>query len=157
MSDDQPTTDAPAAASQGDPADLGDAGKAAIKAERERANAAERDLKALQTQFEAATAKVTAFEAAGQETAAQIAARDLQITRLNVGIDKGLPKALIGRLQGADEAAIAADADELMKIMPAASAPSTSPRPDPSQGAKTPGSTSLESQFANFMGPLLNH
>lgn len=134
---------------------LGDAGKAALKAERDRANTAEKAFKALQTQHDEVAARATALEAAQQQYTAELAARELAITRLNVALDKGLPKELAGRLQGDDEAALAADADQLKQLF-ATPATSTSPRPDPSQGAKAPAASTPEAQFAAFMGPLLN-
>jgi hypothetical protein len=140
---------------QSDSDGLGENGKAALKAERDRANTAEKTLKALQAQHETVTAKVADFEKFQQDTATQLAERDLAITRLNVGLEKGLPKELIDRLQGADEAALQADADALLKFVPAAD--HTAPRPDPSQGAKSPAGSTPEAQFAAFMGPLLNH
>jgi hypothetical protein len=91
---------------QGDPADLGDAGEKALKAERKRANDAERNLRTLQTQYDAAVAEKQGFEDAKAAFEVSLADKDLTITKLNVGLSKGLPKALIGRLQGADEAAL---------------------------------------------------
>jgi hypothetical protein len=138
-------------------ADLGETGEKALKAERARANAAERNLRALQTQYDAAVAESAALKDAKSVFETQLADKDLTLTKYKVGVTKGLPEALIARLQGADEDSIAADADELMKFMPAPSPTNHNPRPDPSQGAKSPGATSLESQFAAAMGPLLNN
>jgi hypothetical protein len=58
---------------------------------------------------------------------------------------------LINRLQGADENSIAADADELMRFMPAPSPTNHTPRPDPSQGAKKPAPSSAQDVFSAFM------
>lgn len=161
MTDDsQPEPTAPADdpnPQQGDPADaaLGDAGKAALKAERDRANSAEKALRTLQAQHDEAAVKAAALEQAQQDAAAQLAARDLALTRLNVAYDKGLPKELASRLQGDDEAALQADADALLALIPHGGS-STTPRPDPSQGARTPAASTPQDAFAAFMGPLLN-
>lgn len=149
------TSTDPADPNQGDP-DLGEAGKRAIAAERDRANAAERQLRALQTQLDTAAARVTELEQTTQTMTGDLASRDLAISRLNIGIDKGLPRPLIERLQGADEAALAEDADALLALLPPATPVPGTPRPDPSQGGRSPGTSTPEQAFAAAMGPLLN-
>lgn len=146
---------------QGDPDGLGEAGEKALKAERARANKLERDFKSLQAAFDAniaeATTTKTALEQTRAEAAAQLAAKDLLLTKYKVGVTKGLPEALISRLQGDDENSIAADADELMRFMPFPTAPtSQTPRADPSQGAKSPGASTPQQAFEALMGPILN-
>lgn len=142
--------------SQGDP-DLGDSGKKALTAERNRANAAEQQLRAVQAQLDTANQRVTQLESDVQTLNGSIADRDLSISRLTVGIDKGLPRPLIDRLQGGDEAALASDADALLALIPTpATTTGGGPRPDPSQGSRNPGTASSEQAFAAFMGPLLN-
>lgn len=135
--------------------DLGEAGEKALKAERARANKLERDYKALQQAFDANVASSTgtkqALDQFKAEAAAQLAARDLTLTKYKVGVSKGLPEALINRLQGDDENSIAADADELMRFMPAPSPTNHTPRPDPSQGAKKPAPSSAQDVFSAFM------
>lgn len=162
MSDEQPAetpepTDTEQARSD---SDLGEAGEKALKAERARANKLERDFKSLQAAFDAniadATTTKTALEQTKAEAAAQLAARDLMLTKYKVGVEKGLPETLINRLQGDDAATIAADADELMRFMPASAPTNHNPRPDPSQGAKSPGATTPQAAFEALMGPLLN-
>ncbi len=78
-----------------------------------------------------------------------------QNLRLNIGLDKELPKALIERLKGDDADALSADADALLALIPAAGK-NTSPRPDPSQGAKETGKPSAADQFAATVGPLFS-
>lgn len=55
--------------------------------------------------------------------------------RFEVALEKGLPPALARRLQGASREELEADADELLKLAPAAAAPRA---PDLGQGARTP-------------------
>ena len=73
--------------------------------------------------------------AADALTRAEKAERDALIRQ--VALDKGLPKGLAGRLQGKNQAELEADADELLKLVPAG-APHVpgSPLPDPTQGSK---------------------
>jgi len=137
-----PETD-PQNPAQGDP-ELGDAGKRAIKAERDRADAAEREANALRARLkpfeDAGITDATAAKAELERLAAENAAltndlnvRTLEVARLNVGIDKGLPKAFINRLSGNDEAELAADADTLLPLLAGKTDPF--PKADPSQGA----------------------
>lgn len=65
--------------------------------------------------------------------------------RLSVGIEKGLPKALIARLQGTDADELSADADALLQYLPS---DKRTPVPDPSQGPKDDTKTSNADQFA---------
>lgn len=53
--------------------------------------------------------------------------------RQRIALEKGLPASLVGRLQGATEDEVSTDADALLALIKAP----TSPRPDPSQGART--------------------
>jgi uncharacterized phage infection (PIP) family protein YhgE len=139
-----------------DPVDeLGDAGKKAIKAERDRAAAAERQLRALQAQLDEATSRATSLEASNGDLAKQVTERELANTRLTVGLDKGLSKVWIDRLKGTTPEEIAADADEILQSLPQpAAAGSTNPKPDPSQGARGPGQQTPADQFAASVGSL---
>jgi hypothetical protein len=150
--DDQPT---PAPAD-----DLGDAGRKAIKAERDRAAAAERSLRAKEAELADATSRLTAFESQITDLTKQVTDRDLANTRLTVGLEKGLPKAFIERLRGTTPEEIAADADELVQLIPAAApaaAASTTPKADPSQGARGPGKPTPAEEFAAAMAPQFNN
>lgn len=145
----------PASENQGEP-DLGEAGKRAIAAERARANTAEQQLRALQAQLDTAAARVTELEQTNQTLTTEVASRDLSISRLNIGIDKGLSRPLIERLRGDDEAALADDADALLALLPPATPVAGAPRPDPTQGGRGSGASTPEQAFAAVMGPLLN-
>jgi len=158
MSDTEPTTPEPTAPSDSDA--LGDAGKAALQAERKRANDAVRALNAAtarlkeiedagKSELEKAQARAAALEAAQQQAAQEIAARDLALTRFKVGTAEGLPPNLIERLQGTDEESLKADAQSLKALLPD-STPSPFPKADPSQGAAGDGKQSTAQQFAAF-------
>lgn len=143
---------------QGDPEALGDAGKAALAAERKRANDAEKKerealarIKELEekdaTEIEKATRRIAELESSNQNLTADLANRDKTILRLNTGIDEGLPKNLIARLQGDDEDSIKADAASLRELVPD-NTPNPFPKADPSQGPKGAGKTSNADHFA---------
>lgn len=143
---------------QGDPEALGDAGKAALAAERKRANDAEKLAREAQarikeleekdaTELEKATRRIKELEEANQTLTTDVATRDKTILRLNTGIDEGLPKNLIARLQGDDEDTIKADAASLRELIPD-NTPNPFPKADPSQGPKGAGKTSNADLFA---------
>lgn len=122
---------------QGEPVvELGDGGVSALKAERLRASNAEKANKSLQAQLDQINAeKLTDIEKATQRaTDAESRATKLEQTALRqkVALSKGLPANLVDRLQGDDEDSLTADADSLLALL---NTP-TSPRADPSQGAK---------------------
>lgn len=142
----------------GDPEALGDAGKAALAAERKRANDAEKAAREAQarikeleekdaTELEKATRRIKELEDANGTLTSDLAARDRTILRLNTGIDEGLPKNLIARLQGDDEESIKADAASLRELVPD-NTPNPFPKADPSQGPKGAGKTSNADLFA---------
>lgn len=140
---------------QGDPVDLGDGGKKALDAERKRANALDKQLKAiLAEREEQEAAKLSELELA-QKAAADASARlaeyERTTIRQKVALEKGLPASLVGRLQGDDEESLSADADALLSLL---NAP-TSPKPDPSQGAKAAlplNGDALEQALRNKLG-----
>lgn len=143
---------------QGDPEALGDAGKAALAAERKRANEAEKQAREAQarikeleekdaTELEKATRRIKELEESNASLSADVATRDKTILRLNTGIDEGLPKNLIARLQGDDEDTLKADAASLRELIPD-NTPSPFPKADPSQGPKGAGKTSNADLFA---------
>lgn len=107
---------------------LGDAGKRALDAERQRAEAAEKELKKLQraqADREAADAKArgdweklaTDRQAEIDRLSAEVARRDADALRAKVAARHTLPEALAARLVGDDEAALEADAKELAKLV----------------------------------------
>ena len=121
---------------QGDPVELGDGGKKALEAERKRANALDKQLKAFQAERDTAEAeKLTELERAqkaAKEASDRLAEYEKTTMRQKVALDTGLPAALVARLQGDDEESLIADAESLMALL---NTPTT-PKPDPSQGAK---------------------
>lgn len=149
MSENEPNT-------QGDP-ELGEAGKRAIAAERKRADEAERNVSTLQAQLKAYTdagitdpartkAELDRLTAENTSLTTDLDGKTKEITRLNVGIEKGLPKSLIARLQGDDEETLTADAEALLEFVPDTN---RTPAPDPSQGPKATGEPSTAQQFAD--------
>lgn len=150
---------------QGDPeTTLGDAGKAALAAERKRANDAEKQAREAQarikeleekdaTEFEKATRRIKELEEANSTLTTDLASAGKTILRLNTGIDEGLPKNLILRLQGDDEDAIKADAASLRELIPD-NTPNPFPKADPSQGPKGAGKSSNADQFAQQLDSL---
>lgn len=154
--DDPANTDpAPEPEPEGDPKDnpepdpdskpLGDAGKQALKAERDARRAAEKELakyrKADQDRADADKSEAEK-RAAAEERAT---AAELRALRLEVAADKGLTPAQAKRLQGGTREELEADADELLTVFKPAKA--AAPKPDPSQGSRgggpTPRPTSL--------------
>lgn len=110
--------------------------KAEARSERERANA------------EAATAKLKEFEDRDlselqrlqrdrDELSQKLTPLQQENARLSVALDKGLPKTLVGRLQGSTVEEMSADADALMALLGAtAQAQTPQPKPDQGQGAR---------------------
>jgi len=149
----------PTPPTQGDPAELGDAGKRALQAERARAEAAEKALKETEsrlkaledqglTDLEKARAEIDELKAENGRLAEDNAKQTTEIIRLNVGIDEGLPKSLIARLQGTDEDTFKSDAASLKELVPDNS--TAFPKADPSQGPKrSGGERSTAQQFAD--------
>jgi hypothetical protein len=144
-------------AQQGDPAELGDAGKKALEAERAARKAAEKraeaaeskaaeletQLGALETTHQQALAEVTT-SAEDARTEAERAAAD--VLRYRVALETGVPAKHIGRLQGATEEELRADAASFVAdIVPG----KTTPKPDLSQGPQGADATqSTADQFA---------
>lgn len=121
---------------QGEPAELGDAGKKALAAEREARKAAEKSAAELQARLdEIEAAKLSELERAqkaAQEAQAQLEALSRQNTRNAVALAKGVPADLVEFLTGDNEEELSAKADVLLSRL---NAPTT-PRPDPTQGSK---------------------
>lgn len=146
----------PQSSPEGDPQDLGDAGRRALAAERSARATAEQQAREAQTALAAAEAARAQFE---QQTQALTTERDAaarESLRFRVALEQGLPAALAGRLQGDDEAALIADATQLRDLIGPSAPTSTTPRPDPSQGSRTPAPTTPQAAFEAAMGPLLN-
>lgn len=157
--DPAPTTDttdqqaAPTAASAGDPPQdrpLGPAGEKALREEREARKALERRLAAL-APLERVAAALAADQGADdgktdvQRLAERLDAYERQLAeerqarwRVEVATERGLPPALADRLRGSTREELAADADALKALIPAAGAAPRVPMPDPTQGARAP-------------------
>lgn len=126
---------------QGDPVELGDAGKKAIAAERKRADEAVKAQKALQAQLDqAADANLTETQRMQkqlEELTSQYQASQLEAARNRVIASEEVPTSLAAFVSGADEAAMVASAQALKAALEDASKPGT-PAPDPSQGSHPP-------------------
>ena len=124
------------------PDELRDPGKKALQEERQKARAAERDLKAAQARLkeledrDKSEAEKTAERLADAEKRAEQA--ELRAMRLEVAAEKGLTPAQAKRLVGASREELEADADDILATFPAAPvAPERkAPKPDPSQGSR---------------------
>ena len=142
---------------QGDPQQLGEAGKKALQAERDAREQAEKRVKDLEQQLSSAQSKHEAEKQAmqasiddltGQASAEsdRAAKAEQNALKVRVALRKGLPESFADRLQGDDEEALESDADQFVQF--AAGRPKA-PAPDPSQGPKGRGESSVEQQFAD--------
>ena len=159
-----PENDNPTPGNPSDSDALGDAGKAALAAERKRANEAEKANKDLAAQLKAiedadksdldkANERIKTLEAENATLTTDLGKADLTITKLNVGIAEGLPANLIARLQGTDEDTFKTDAASLKELIPGDTPQSPFPKADPSQGPKDKtGITSNAAAFAEQLG-----
>ena len=135
---------------------LGANGLKALEAERAANKASKKQIAELQ-------AKLKEYEdvnkSEAEKTAERLAtlekdnaASRSRAERLEVALDKGLPKALAARLQGSTREELEADADELLKLV--GEQKPASPKPDPSQGHGGAGAkpTSMEAAIAAALG-----
>lgn len=135
---------------------LGANGLKALEAERAANKASKKQIAELQ-------AKLKEYEDANKSEAEKTAERLATLEkdnaasrsraeRLEVALDKGLPKALAARLQGSTREELEADADELLKLV--GEQKPASPKPDPSQGHGGAGAkpTSMEAAIAAALG-----
>ena len=150
----QDTPDPGTENTQGEPADLGDAGKKALAAERDARKAAEKtaaDYKAKLDQIEQANLpELEKAQRAAQEAQDQLATATRLNTRNQVALAKGVPADLVDFLTGDTENEISAKADVLLARLNAPAAP----RPDLTQGgksARSTGSGNPEADFATFL------
>lgn len=131
---------------------LGEAGKKALAEERAARKALEQQLKALEPLKALASALdvkpdqgktdvQTLTEQIEQLRKAQ-ADSELRALRLEVAAEKGLTPAQAARLSGSSREDLAKDADELKALFPASNGTGT-PKPDPTQGARS-GAGELE-------------
>lgn len=115
----------------GDPADLGDAGKRAIAAERAARTEAEKRATAAETEAERQARELDDAKKNAEQAAGLVA-------RYEAAETAGLPLSMAKRLIGATPEELAADAAQLAQTL--AAQPSGTPRADPSQGAGNTGS-----------------
>lgn len=124
---------------QGDPAELGDAGKKALAAEREARKAAEKSAAEFAARLkeieQANLSELEKAQRAAKEAQDRLSEVSRQNARNSVALAKGIPPRLVGFLAGDSEEEIAANAEALLEAIAEANAPTT-PRPDPTQGAK---------------------
>ena len=136
---------------------LGEVTKARTEAKglRERLKAAEPGLQELETLKQANQSETERWQsfAKQQEDRAAKAEREAMVAR--VALAKRLPANLAARLQGDDEAALAADADELLSLVPKDTSP-RAPRVDLSQGSSAKGGTAATpaQEFAGMLQTL---
>ena len=86
-----------------------------------------------------------------QEASSRLADYERTNTRQRVALEKGIPAALVARLQGSTVEEISADADELLALLKAP----VSPRPDPGQGARpsTP-EADAQAEYEKYFPPI---
>lgn len=88
------------------------------------------------------------------ELSQQLTPLQQENARLSVALDKGLPRTLVGRLQGATVEELSADADALMALLGtqnAAPTPTPQPRPDQGQGARpVDADAALDAEYEAF-------
>ncbi|MFF1792656.1 hypothetical protein ACFVXQ_00185 [Kitasatospora sp. NPDC058263] len=101
----------------------------------------------------AAAPDPAAAQVAAQEAATKIAAAEAQLTRERLARQYGLPDALVGRITGADPAAMENDAKTLAALLPPAGP--RMPSPDPLQGGGTPAPNTPEATFAALITEAL--
>lgn len=138
---------------------LGPNGEKALAAEREARKALEKQIQALAPLQKLAEALGTGTPAADgkseldllnerfaqheQDLASEREAR----WRAEVGHDKGLTTEQAARLIGKTKDELAADADALLALFPAAPTGPRAPAPDPSQGARGGGAPDIDTQI----------
>jgi len=140
---------------EGESLDLGDAGKRAIAAERKRADALEKELKAFKldaaTRANAELSELERLKKERDELFSSQSAKELEAIRYKVALEKGLPANLAARIQGSDYDEMSADAEALAEMLPSGTKPSV-PRADPSQGQKPTGNSQTPAeQFADII------
>lgn len=177
MADDTPTDDGTGANpdDDGTPTDdsgLGDAGKAALKAERTRAATAEKAAKALQKRLdeletanldEVGRAVKTAADTARQETLNEVRTErvkdKVEVAATGKLSDPGDAAAFLGDLtrfvgdDGAiDSKAITSAIDELVKTKPYLAPAGSRPSPLPGGGARPTGGSSMNDALRQALG-----
>jgi hypothetical protein len=140
---------------QGDPADLGEAGRRALQAERTARADAERQLREAQQTLTTQAARITELETGQGSLTSEVTDLRTENLRLSTAVDHGLGRDLAARLVGSTAEELAADAQSLLALMGAQKG-TPAPRPDPSQGSRTPPAQSAQAQFKATLGSLLS-
>lgn len=132
MADDAPESDAPVDAQpaekqgDGDRPDLSDAGKRAIAEERKARKAAEAEAKRVRDELEQLRQQqmseqeraLAEAKAQGRAEAEQaMSPLQLEVSRLQVALAKGVPAELVDRLRGDSADELEADADQLLALV----------------------------------------
>lgn len=137
---------------QGDPADkpLGENGEKALEAERRARKAAEKAARDLQAKVDAAEqANLSELEKAqrrAEKAEQELASLSENAMRQRVALEEGVPPSLVARLQGSTEEELREDARSLLELVRTP----TTPKPDPSQGAKGDVTKGSADRFADF-------
>lgn len=154
-----PTTDPTPPAQPADDKPLGPAGQKALETEREARKALEKEMAALRPLVKFAEALGADAAAKGAKSdvqaladefnsfKARAAEAELRALRFEVAGEKGLTHQQAERLRGATREELAADADALKELFPAAPGPTGTPAPDPTQGARG-GVNELQARLA---------
>lgn len=124
----------------------------ALKAEREAARKAKREL-------DAALAKVKEHEDRNKSEQEKLAEENARLKsfegenlRLRVAMEKQLPAELVDRLRGDNQEELEADADELLSLMAAKAKEESAPRGNPDLGARN-GSNQISRDALKTMSP----
>jgi hypothetical protein len=169
---------APAPEPQGDPADLGDAGKKALAEERRARREVEAKLKELQplaakakeledaqrSDTDKLTEKLTKAEKDGADARSELDRLKVAMAKAPEGMAPAKILSLAGRLRGATTEELEADAAELFKdfagTSPTGGDPATNgqpaPKPDPSQGSRGTPPTARPTSLGAAIGAALN-
>lgn len=120
--------------------------KSALDAERAKAKEAAKQLKRLevleaeeQKRKEAEMSEMDKLKAKNDQLQAQLREREITDLKRTIAAEVGLPDTLAVRLQGADEAALRADAEQLKAALPAQDE-QEKPKPKPKITPTNPGS-----------------
>jgi len=121
--------------------------KAMAREQERRAKANAEAAKRLQEIEDRDLSELQKAQRAAEQATSRLAEIEQTTIRQRVALEKGVPAALVGRLMGATEDELAADADALLALIKAP----TSPRPDPGQGARPTSPTAeADAEYERF-------
>lgn len=137
MADETPTTDAPVTEApqeqQQEKAEVPPEVKRALSKANKEAETLRLKLREYEDRDKTEQQRLEERAAAAETRVQEV---ELRALRLEVAAEKGLTPAQAKRLVGTTREELEADAEELLETFAAANAPTT-PRPDPSQGARS--------------------